>query len=99
MSGRPASHLGGDAGAGVAAVLWQGWQQCDPEDWASPYQEERAWPEPQQSTRFVQCGADDARWAKMAILPPSPALQQGQEPALGAALEDGSFLLYFLLCF
>lgn len=29
VSGRPASHLSEDGGAGIAAVLWQGWQQGD----------------------------------------------------------------------
>lgn len=101
MSGHPASHLGGDAGAGVATAFRWGRQQDGPEDPTSPCQEERARPELQQSTRFVRCGADNAGWAKLAILPPSPVLQQAQDPALGgsAVSPGGAFLLYFLLRF
>lgn len=94
MSGHPASHLGGDAGAGAAAALRWGQQQGDPEDPASPCQEEGAWPELQQSTRFVQRGAGNAGWAKPASSPPSPALQQAQEPALG-----GHFSFIFFCVF
>lgn len=85
MSGHPASHLGGDAGAGVATAFWWGQQQDGPEDPTSLCQEERARPELQQSTRFVQHGADNAGWAKLSISLPSPVLQQAQDPALGGS--------------
>lgn len=65
VSGRLASHLGGDVGAGVAAALRQERQQDGPEEPTSPCQEERACPEPQQSTCFVQCGQimpDGPKW-------------------------------------
>jgi len=96
VSGYPASHLGRDAGAGVAAALQQQRQQGDPGDLASSYQEETARAEPQQSARLVQCGADNVRGAKPAIS--FPAAAAGASPR-GSAGSRGPFLLYFHLCF
>lgn len=80
VSGCPTSHLGEDGGAAHATTLSGDSSRVTLRTQPALCLDERTQPEPQQSTCFVQSGANNVRRVKPTISLPSTVLQWIREP-------------------